>query len=103
MRIGIVGGITRSERALRAAAAEHGHELAFHDGEVGGRGSDALVELVRGVDVVIVVTDVNSHGAVLLARRVARRLDRHIQLHRRLSPRRLATLARAFGAGEARR
>jgi hypothetical protein len=49
-----------------------------------GRGSDSLEALVERADLVICVTDVNSHAAVLGARRHARALGRQCLLTRRL-------------------
>jgi hypothetical protein len=92
MQIGIVGGVERSEAEYRAVAQRAGHGLSFHSGHVGGRGSDALAALARSVDLLIVVTDVNSHGAVQLARREARARGLPVLLHRRYSPARLAAI-----------
>lgn len=92
MKIGIVGGVERTEGAYREIAEGAGHELFFHGGHVAGRGSSALVELARRVDLLIVVTDVNSHGAVHLARRSARKAGVPVALHRRLSPARFAAV-----------
>lgn len=89
-RVAIVGGLERNETEYRDVAERLGVEVVFHSGHVRGRGSAALVELVRRSDVILVLTDVNSHGAVWLARQSARRFGRRIELHRRLSPARLA-------------
>lgn len=101
MRIGIVGGIERCERAYRARAERDGHELRFHSGYVGGRGSARLESLVRAVELVVVLTDVNSHGAVQLARGIARARGVPVTLRRRFSPAQLASLlgARPGSAG----
>lgn len=72
MRIGIVGGVERTESLYREIAERSGHSIAFHSGHIGGRGSNTLDLLARGVDFLIVVTDVTSHGAVHVARRAAR-------------------------------
>lgn len=93
MRIGIVGGVERNETAFRAIAERLGHELVFHSGYTGGRGADTLWKLGLHVDLIIVQTDVNSHGAVHLARRAARRSGIPIVLYRRLSPNRFAAAA----------
>jgi hypothetical protein len=69
MRVGIVGGLERSDQHYRAVAEDAGYEAAFHTGHVGGRGRAALAQLVDGCDIVLIVTDVNSHGAVQFARR----------------------------------
>jgi hypothetical protein len=90
MKIGIVGGVERNESAYRRIAEEAGHEVVFHGGHVAGRGADKLVELVRGVGVVVVLTDVNSHGAVGVARKAANRFGTPVALVRRLGPSRFA-------------
>jgi hypothetical protein len=92
MRIGLVGGIDRNEPVYRNIAERGGHSLTFHSGRIGGRGSDALALLARSVDFLIVVTDVNSHGAVHIARRAARHYGVPLVLRRRCSPARLAAL-----------
>jgi hypothetical protein len=91
-RIAIIGGLERNEREYEEVGERLGYKVSFHSGHVGGRGSSALVDLVAAVDLVIVLTDVNSHGAVALARRAARRCGRRVELHRRFRPSRLATL-----------
>ena len=69
MRVGIVGGLERSDQHYRAVAEEAGFDAVFHTGHVGGRGRAALAQLVDGCHIVLIVTDVNSHGAVQFARR----------------------------------
>jgi len=96
LRIGIVGGVERTEQSYEEVAARAGHEVRFHGGHVGGRGSDALAQLVARVDLVIVVTDVNSHGAVGGARRAAKRSGARVALVRRFSPSRLEALFAAI-------
>src|SRR5687767_10086618 len=96
MRIGLVGGVERNENAYREMAERAGHELGFHSGHTGGRGSTNLAEMVRGAGLVVIVTDVNSHGAVQLARRLARRNNVPAVLLRRCSPSRFATLLEAL-------
>jgi len=84
MHIGIVGGVERGEQRYAAAAASRGHSFEFHGGDMAGRGSDSLEALVERSDLVICVTDVNSHAAVLGTRRLARTLGRQCLLTRRL-------------------
>jgi hypothetical protein len=69
MRVAIVGGLERSDQHYRAVAEEAGFDAVFHTGHVGGRGRAALAQVVDGSDIVLIVTDVNSHGAVQFARR----------------------------------
>jgi hypothetical protein len=84
MRIGIIGGIERSEALYRRLADDAGHRLEVHSGHIGGRGIETLEALIARVDVVVVLTDVNSHGAVQSARRFARRFDVPGRIVRRL-------------------
>src|SRR4051812_36722057 len=84
MHIGLVGGVERGERRYAAAAASRGHSFEFHGGDTAGRGSTSLEALVERADLVILVTDVNSHAAVLGARKHARSLGRRCLLTRRL-------------------
>lgn len=98
MRIGIVGGVERSERAYVDLAARAGHEVFFHSGHLAGRGSESLTGIARSAELLIVVTDVNSHGAVQLARRQARKYGVALLLLRRCSPARFATLLEAYEA-----
>lgn len=78
MRIAVIGGHDRSEVALGALAKESGHELEFHTGHVGGRGANEIRSLVARADLVVVVTDVNSHGAVHVARGAARKYQHRV-------------------------
>src|SRR6187549_2280647 len=96
MHIGIVGGVERGEQRYAAAAASKGHSFEFHGGDMAGRGSDSLEALVLRSDLVICVTDVNSHAAVLGARRHARALRRHCVLTRRLGLSRFRALLADF-------
>jgi hypothetical protein len=92
MRIAVVGGVERIEHVLRDIAARAGHTLAYHSGHMGGSGAHALGELVTRAELVIVTTDVNSHGAVQLARRLARKAGVPVILLRRCSPARFAAI-----------
>jgi hypothetical protein len=92
MRIGIIGGIERSEALYCRMADDAGHRLEVHGGHTGGRGIATLESLIARVDVVVVVTDVNSHGAVQSARRFARRFGVRERIVRRLGVARFAEL-----------
>ncbi len=99
MHIGLVGGVERGEWRYAAVAASAGHSFEFHGGDTAGRGSDALESLVERSDLVICVTDVNSHSAVLGARRHARAHGRKCVLMRRIGLSRFRTLVEELGAG----
>jgi hypothetical protein len=99
VRIGLVGGVERNESDYREIAERAGHSLEFHSGHIGGRGSATLAGMVRSVDFLIVTTDVNSHGAVQLARREARKAGVPVALYRRVSPARLAAVVAGLEGG----
>ncbi|HVZ89092.1 MAG TPA: DUF2325 domain-containing protein [Polyangia bacterium] len=91
MRIGIVGGLDRVARDLEAVAQDGGHELDTHTGVVAGRAAaDSLRALVAWSDVVFVLTEINSHNGVKIARAAARAHHRPLRMLRRLGPKHLA-------------
>ena len=91
MRIGIVGGLDRNARELEEAARAGGHRVETHTGAIGGSVTAAsLRALVVRADVVFVLTDVNSHNAVHIARRTARLHGVPLRIVRRLSAAHLA-------------
>ncbi|MCC6524334.1 MAG: DUF2325 domain-containing protein [Polyangiaceae bacterium] len=92
MRIGIVGGVGRNQPQLYELAARAGHVLEVHDGDVGGRGAVALAALVRRADLVVIAMEVNSHGAVRLARRLCKSSGTAALVLRTASPARVAEL-----------
>ncbi|MBP1628941.1 MAG: uncharacterized protein H6Q00_3416 [Holophagaceae bacterium] len=97
MRVGIVGGVDRAESLYERVARKAGHEIEFHDGGTRGRGIHALEGLVDRCDLVIVITDVNSHGAVLMTRRLMRGAGRTPLLLRHFGVSRLAKVMAEFG------
>jgi hypothetical protein len=66
---------------------------------VGGRGRASLAQLVDRCDVVIIITDVNSHGAVQFARQRLRLVGREPLLLRRCGPSRFASLLGELSGG----
>lgn len=76
MHIGWVGGLEKSDADFEQLATNAGHELEFHTGDIRGHGAKALRSLVQRSSFVIILTTVNSHGGVQLAKRVARRHKR---------------------------
>lgn len=102
MRIGIIGGLDRNAPELEAAAAAGGHRVETHTGVVGGSASAAsLRALVARADLVFVVTEVNSHNAVHIARRAARANGVPLRVVRRLSASHLAAYLGAPPPGTA--
>jgi hypothetical protein len=55
----------------------------MHEGHVGGRGTEALEGVVSRCDILVIVVDTNSHGAVLHAKKVARRSGRRAVIVRK--------------------
>lgn len=85
MRIGIVGGLDRNAPGLASIARAAGHDLCTHNGVIAGKSSAAsLRALVMRSDLVFILTDVNSHNAVRMARTVARLHKRAVRIVRRL-------------------
>ena len=76
MRIGIVGGAEKTRARYHELALAAGCRVEFHHGHMKGRGPDELRALVARCDIVVIVTSVNSHGAVRLARELLRKQRR---------------------------
>ena len=103
MRIGIIGGLDRSARDLEGLAEAGGHELETHTGVISGSSSAAsLRALVARADLVFVLTDINSHNAVHIARRTARLHHVPLRIVRRLGPTHLAAYLSQIGPESAR-
>jgi hypothetical protein len=92
MHIGIVGGLDRAEPLFSRIATDAGHTVEFHTGRTNARGTAQLDALVERADLVLVLTDINSHGGVQLARRLAARRGRPLMILRRLGAARFAEL-----------
>ena len=92
MRIGIVGGVERAEARLKNLAGAEGHDVEFHHGHTSGTSSHRLRAMMERCDLVVVVTEVNSHAAVLQARALARQSGRPIRLLRKLGTSQLRAL-----------
>ena len=85
MRIGLIGGLDRNVSALQALGAASGHQVRFHTGVMAGPASAAALRaLVSRSELVVVVTDINSHNAVRTARREARQLGRPLKIVRKM-------------------
>lgn len=71
IRVVVVGGLSRTADLWSRAGRSLGVELEHHDGQVGGRGAQEIMAAVRRADIVVIITDPNSHGGVAVARRAA--------------------------------
>ena len=96
MKIAFVGGLDRSAALLTKLASSAGHTLLLHHGHLHGRGSEVLAQFVAQADRVVIVTDLNSHGAVQIARKVAAELGREVILLRRCGVARFKALLQSL-------
>ncbi len=80
MKIGIVAEVDRSAGALHDVAEACGHALEIHNGVISsGAAASSLRALIGRVELVVVVTDVNSHTGVRAARPEARNRRRPVR------------------------
>jgi len=92
MKIVLVGGLIRRENELARIAHKAGHELEWHSGDVGGRGADGLKAAVERANLVVILTEINSHGSMYLAKKVAHKLGRDAVVMRKCGPARFELL-----------
>ena len=98
MRIGIVGGAECVENEYRRLVKNSEHEIDFHSGHMTSGGARSLQTLMNRCDVVVIVTDVNSHAAVAKARRLARATGREPVFARRFGVRALSAMLEGAAA-----
>jgi len=98
MRVGIVGGLDRNEGSYERLAQALGHEVEHHTGVMRGTAGAELESLVKRADLVVILTDVNSHNAVKMTRKLLSVHHRPSVLLRRLGPSRLTALLREHNA-----
>jgi hypothetical protein len=96
MRIAVIGGREKNEAELTRIAEAAGYDVEFHDGHVAGRGSDTIRSAVSRADLTVIVTDINSHGAVFVAKKAARQFQRPTFVTRKFSSARLRGLIEAL-------
>jgi hypothetical protein len=92
MHIGLVGGIDRNAHHYSEMAEAEGHTVECHTGHLAGRGSESLASLVERSDLVVVITDVNSHAGMWGARRLAKARGRRCVLVRKMGAARFRRL-----------
>jgi hypothetical protein len=98
LRIAVVGGFDRQAPLLHDMAARSGHSVEFHTGNVRGRGAGELRAVIARSDLVVIVTDHNSHGGVQAAKRLVRQLDRSSVVVSRCGVARFGALLDAISA-----
>ncbi|HEX3773251.1 MAG TPA: DUF2325 domain-containing protein, partial [Polyangiaceae bacterium] len=77
-------------------AERAGYRFEHHSGHMAGRGTSSLDALVERCDVVIVVTDVNSHAAVWRVRRLCKQRASRCLLMSRCGPSKFSALLEQF-------
>ena len=96
MRIAWIGGLDRNQGELQRLAAQRGHLLDFHTGNTHGRGASELRAIVERANFVIILTDVNSHGGVLLAKRTSSKAGKGALVMRKCGRARFVQLLEAL-------
>jgi hypothetical protein len=96
MHIVVVGGRERNEVDLARIAAGRGHSLECLDGDVAGRGIEGIRNAVARASIVVIVTEINSHGGVQAAKREAQRFKKPTMVASRFSTARLRGLMDAL-------
>jgi hypothetical protein len=86
MHIAIIGGLERHEPEIERRALARGHSVEFHRGFVGGRYAGALESTVQRSELAVIVTQVNSHGAMHIAKKAASRHGTAMLLVRTCNP-----------------
>lgn len=96
MRIAVIGGREKNEVELTRIAQESGYDIELHDGHVAGRGAGTIRAAVARSDLAVIVTDINSHGAVFVAKKAARLHQKPTLVIRKFSSARLRGLIDAL-------
>jgi hypothetical protein len=99
MKIALIGGLDRSASLLTKLAHDAGHTLLIHHGHMHGRGSDTLSLFVSQAERVVIITDLNSHGAVQGARKIAAEFGKQVLLLRRCGIAKFKELLRELNEG----
>ena len=98
MLIAVIGGRYKNESQLARIAQARGYELEFEEGHTAGRGMAGVRKAVSRSQLVVIVTDINSHGAVHTAKKAARQLERPTLIIQNFGAARLSRLLEALEA-----
>lgn len=102
MHIVVVGGREKNEVELSRIAESGGHTIECHHGHVAGRGVDTIRHAVARASIVVIITEINSHGGVRAAKKEAQRCHKPTMVVSRLSSARLRGLLQAWALREGR-
>ncbi len=98
MRIAVIGGLERHESEIERRAEAVGHRVEFHRGRVGGRHTEELEAVVQRCDLTVIVTRVNSHGAMYIAKKAATRHGRPALITRTCGPSSFSAILESLGS-----
>ncbi|HKP61885.1 MAG TPA: DUF2325 domain-containing protein [Polyangiales bacterium] len=98
MRVGIIGGVERNQARYEEVAKAVGCDVEFHHGHMRGRGPEALDSMVERCDLIVIVTDINSHCAVRTAQKQCRKRGRRVLIVRKFGISSFEQAARAVRA-----
>jgi UDP-N-acetyl-D-mannosaminuronic acid transferase (WecB/TagA/CpsF family) len=80
LRVAFVGGVECVDRQLLALGDELGIDIEVHHGHMKAQSKQRLVALIARANVLVLVTGVNSHGAVSVAKREAERFGTEVRI-----------------------
>jgi hypothetical protein len=103
MRVGIIGGVERNQARYEEVAKAVGCDVEFHAGHMRGRGTQTLDSLVERCDLIVIVTEINSHTAVRMAQKFSRKRGRRVLIARKFGIHTFEQAARAAQAEAAER
>lgn len=92
IRVAVIGGLTRATDLWSEAGRAMGVHLEHHDGRSQGRRADDIASMIRRADVVVIITDPNSHNGVTIARKTALAAGKPHRLVKHLRPAGLAAV-----------
>jgi hypothetical protein len=80
LHVAFVGGVECLDRQLIALGEELGIDVEVHHGHLKTSSKQRLVALIARTNVLVLVTGVNSHGAVSVAKREAARSGAEVRI-----------------------
>jgi hypothetical protein len=101
VKVAIIGGRYKNEVQFNRIAASAGHELEMQGGDVHGAGVLEIRRILARSDVAVILTDVNSHAAMHVAKACAKQLGTPTLVVRRLGTARLRNLLDALSRRQA--
>jgi Uncharacterized protein conserved in bacteria (DUF2325) len=96
MRVGIIGGVERNQARYEEVAKAVGCDVEFHAGHMRGRGTETLDTLIERCDLIVIVTEINSHTAVRMAQKFSRKRGRRVVIARKFGIHTFEQTARQF-------